>query len=187
MARIYTDASTDAFEGFMKQRGYRRRTENIHAFSPLPQADAEAFEAQWRPVHTPSDWEEKIAIHAFPSTASDGYDVAPEDWLTLERQKSHSGKLTFWLYFESNVPVATTGLIRCADGVLRIKNFFVRADRRREGMGKRALRNMLLQLATAGEMAVVVLSIEGSVGEHLYRSGGARDIGRIYEWSRALG
>ncbi len=76
--------------------------------------------------------------------------------------------------------------MRCGDGVMRIKNFFVRSDYRGKGIGKLALQRFLRRLKSVGENAVIVLSIEGSVGERLYRSAGARDIGHIYEWSREL-
>jgi GNAT superfamily N-acetyltransferase len=183
-ARIYTAESTDGFNGVMEQRGYRRRVENIHAFHPLPAALPGSPESGWRPVRTDADWREKAAIHALPSTASDGYEISPEEWVSLERRKSETGELSFWLYSDAGRAVATTGLMRCADGVVRIKNFFVRADCRGKGVGKAAVGNMLRQLAARGDEAVVVLSIAGSVGERLYHSAGARDIGCIYEWAR---
>ena len=76
--------------------------------------------------------------------------------------------------------------MRCAERIVRIKNYFVRSDCRGRGIGKSALHDLLLQLQGAGENAVVVLSIVGSIGERLYRSAGAREIGKIYEWSRPI-
>ena len=183
-ARIYTGKTSDGFDSGMRAAGYRRRTEKIHAFCPLPSSAAAG--TAWRPVAGDGDWVAKAAIHALPSAASDGYDASPEQWIALERLKSQTDALGFWLYLEGGEPVATTGLMRCTEGVLRIKNFYVRADRRGRGVGKAALSSLLRQLKEAGENAVVVLSIEGSVGERLYRSAGARAIGRIFEWSRPL-
>jgi predicted GNAT family acetyltransferase len=121
-----------------------------------------------------------------PSGASDGYEAAPEQWVALERQKSETGRLSFHIFSEGDQPVVTTGLIRLPNNVVRIKNFFVRSDQRRRGMGKMSVGHLLQFLSATGEKAAVVLSVEGSIGQRLYNSCGARDIGRIYEWSRPL-
>ncbi len=131
-----------------------------------------------------------MEIQTPASKASDGYASNPEQWISLERQKAKTGKIDFWIYALSGQTderaIATTGLMRCADGVMRIKNYFVRSDVRRKGIGKMALQHLLRQLACEGESAVVVLSVEGSAGQRLYQSSGAREIGRIFECSRAM-
>jgi len=184
MSRIYAGTSVETIDHIASPMGYRRRTEKIHAFQPLPPINGAG--AVWKKVRGDDGWREKAAVHAIPSRASDGYDSPSEQWVALERQKSETGELGFWLFVQDGEAIATTGLMRCARGVLRIKNFFVRADRRGSGIGKLALATLLRQMGEAGENAIVVFSIEGSVGERLYLSSGAREIGRIYEWSRPL-
>lgn len=184
-ARIYTRETEPAFVAQMARKGYRCRTEIIHAFEPLPAADA-TNATQWREVRSERDWADKSAIHALPSGASDGYEAAPDQWVALERLKSETGKLSFHIFSRGDQPIVTTGLIRLPGNVVRIKNFFVRSDQRRRGMGKMAVGHMLQFLAATGEKAAVVLSVEGSIGQRLYNACGARDIGRIYEWSRPL-
>lgn len=185
-ARFYAGETPPEFESLMEDKGYQRRTEIVHAFAPLAQAPVADQASGWRPVRSELDWAEKAAVHALPSSASDGYDAAPDQWLALERRKAETGKIEFWLFRLDGLAVATTGLIRLPQHIVRIKNFFVRADHRRRGVGTKALGNLLRQLPAAGEKAAVVLSVEGSIGQRLYESAGAREIGRIYEWSRAL-
>jgi GNAT superfamily N-acetyltransferase len=187
-ARFYIGETDKNFSAFMEGRSYRRRTEIVHAVAPLPIDQDDPSGAHWRKISCEEDWAEKAAIHTPPSLASDGYASHPSLWLSLERHKAATGKIDFWIYAlagpANGRAVATTGLMRCGDGILRIKNFFVQSDCRGKGIGKLALRCLLRQLKSTDENAAVLLSIEGSVGERLYRSVGARDIGHIYEWSR---
>lgn len=198
MSRFYTGETQKNVSALMEENSYRRRTEIVHAIAPFPADQHDQSYANWRKISSEQDWAEKAAIYAPPSLTSDGYPSDHSEWLSLERRKAATGKIDFWIYtpdeqsagllydYPDGQAVATTGLMRCGDGVMRIKNFFVQPDCRRKGIGKMALHGLLRRLSKEGAHTAILLSIEGSAGERLYRSQGARDIGRIYEWSRAL-
>jgi RimJ/RimL family protein N-acetyltransferase len=185
-ARFYIYEMESGLAPVLMAKGYRHRIEIVHGFDPVPDTREASPAGYWRPVRDEQDWLAKATVHAPPSKASDGYETVAEAWLSLERQRAETGGIEFWLYVEDDLPLATTGLMRTPDRVARIKNYYVRADRRRKGIGTTALQRLLLLLHDAGEKAAVVLSVEGSIGERLYRSAGAREIGRIHEWSRGL-
>ncbi len=170
----------------MEEKGYRRRSEIIHAFPTADCGQVAEDEVKWRPVLSEQDWAAKETIHALASLGSDGYEAAPSQWVSLERRKSAAGHIEFWLYYEDGQPVVTTGVMRCPENIVRAKNFFVRADCRGRGLGSSALGNLLHLFCTTGEKAMILLSVEGSAGQRLYQSVGAKEIGRIYEWSRPL-
>jgi GNAT superfamily N-acetyltransferase len=181
--RFYEQVPTSHLRETLTRRGYTQRCEIVHG-KMRPLGGALRRVGAWHPI-SGHQWNLKSGVHERSGRASDGYDVVTSQWVEMERRKSETGNLEFFLFYVKGQPVATIGLLRIAPDVVRLKNFLVKADYRRQGMGRTALQHLFEDELSDCEGAVI-LSVEGSPGHDLYQSLGLREIGRTYEWTRLL-
>jgi hypothetical protein len=185
-ARFYVNVLQQGMDEVMAHRAYSKRTEIVHAhLIESPQVRL-CQGGSWKPVLSDNDWITKMALQRGTVSSSDGHGYSEEKWMHLERRKSESGQLQFFVYFENEQAAATIGIMKLVPGLARIKNFMVGPNRRGRGVGRAALAGLFESVLAPEYQSVVNFSIEGSAGQKLYSSMGAKEIGRTYEWIRAF-
>lgn len=183
VARVYVDSSAPDLEFALSQAGYRRRVEIGYVWPGyLPGRRADVF---LRPILTEADWAAKVALHAGEQESVDGHALPADSWVQLERAKCEGGQMQAYLIEVDGEVCGAIAGIR-VDGLLRAKNVFVRADRRREGIGAEAMSRMTAQAVTEGRRATGIFGVEGKPGNALYRGLGMTPKVERVEWSRPL-
>ncbi len=84
-------------------------------------------------------WEAKAKLHAGSDVAADGHVSQPEEWVEFERRKCATGGMRAFLVEVDGEVCGAVATLE-GDGLLRAKNVFVHADRRREGIAAESLR-----------------------------------------------
>ncbi|MDQ4134136.1 MAG: GNAT family N-acetyltransferase [Actinomycetota bacterium] len=183
VARVYVDSPAPDLEVALAEAGFRRRVEIGYVWpGHLPGGRADV---SLRPILTEADWAAKVALHAGEQEAVDGHALSAESWVELERAKCDGGQMQAYLIeVEGDVCGAIAGIR--VDGLLRAKNVFVRADRRREGIGSEAMSRMTGEAVAEGRRATGIFGVEGKPGNALYRNLGMTPKVERIEWSRPL-
>ena len=188
IARIYTPTDC-VLAPMLGQAGYECRSELgylIEGSQVEGMQEPLTHLLHLRPVLSNQDWADKCTLQRSSKAVPDGHQHAPEDWIELERQRSRSGSIEWFLAETDGEICGTFGLARSV-GLTRIKNVLVHPKWRRKGIAQRMLKTVFAnELPESSTQAVGVFGVAGSLGERLYRSCGMSPVCEQLEWVRPL-
>ena len=187
MSRVYLDRPDDDLDRALAGAGYRRRVETgFLVEGALPPAGARARDdVSLREIVDDDGWEAKAKLHAGSDVAADGHVSRPEEWVEFERRKCATGGMRAFLVAVDGEVCGAVATLE-GDGLLRAKNVFVHADRRREGIAAESLRLLSRRAGTLGLAATGIFGVEGRPGAAVYVHLRMRPVMSQVEWSRAL-
>lgn len=183
--RFYAPAPGPGQLRHMARLGYTMREERAYGFRAAPACPSPGL--TMGPVLSDADWAAKLELQRSSGLPSDGHVCAPQDWVALERLKAASSNLAFYRFQNGGRILAAVAFLPVSPHVVRLKNLLVRADARRQGVARDVLKMALGRVFDMDAGYMVLLGIRGSPGDHLYRAAGGRDLGSVYEFSRATG
>jgi GNAT superfamily N-acetyltransferase len=183
VARIYLMEPDSGLDDALARAGFVKRLEI--GYAAVGVVTAGRADVGLRAVAGELDWEAKRKVHAGSQTAADGHDSPADDWVELERRKCATGEMRAFLV---EVDGEVCGAVATIDvpGVVRAKNLFVHATRRREGIGAGVIRALSGTAAGEGKAAVGIFGVPGNAGDALYRRLGMDPVVSQFEWSRPL-
>lgn len=182
LVRIYSKGCR-AVQHLLEAHGYSCRQEIGFARTQAVQPTDRSFELC--PIDDESGWQTKLEMHAESASVVDGHPCRPEQWVELERARSRSGRVRFYLVRQGDRIHGTLGLMRIGS-VLRLKNLYLRPGSRGRGIGTATLNRVFERIDGQHIKAVVLLALHGQTGEHFYRKLGMQDVCLLHEWSREL-
>ena len=182
LTRIYSN-NCCAVQHLLEAHGYLCREEI--GFVRTQPALAPAAALELCPIEDETGWQIKLQMHAESTTVVDGHPCPPEQWVNLERARSQSGRVRFYLIKHGDRIHGTLGLMRVRS-VLRLKNLYLRPGSRGRGIGETTLNLIFKQIDGQRIKAVVLLALRGETGERFYRKLGMKAVCSLHEWSREL-
>lgn len=182
LVRIYSKGCQQVRQ-LLEAHGYSCRHEIGFARTQAVLPTDSSFELC--PIDDESGWRTKLEMHSESSSPVDGHTCQPEQWVDLERARSRSGRLRFYLVRHRDQTHGTFGLMRVGS-VLRVKNLYLRPGSRGRGIGRATLNQVFERIDGQHTKAVVLLALSGEAGEHFYRKLGMQDVCILHEWSREL-
>ena len=193
LARVYLDrADADArLERALAGGGYQPRVETgFLVEGPLPAPAAGAGprardDVSLREIVDDDGWEAKAKLHAGSDVAADGHVSQPEEWVEFERRKCATGGMRAFLVEVDGEVCGAVATLE-GDGLLRAKNVFVHADRRREGIAAESLRVLSRRAGHLGLAGTGIFGVEGRPGAAVYVHLRMRPVMSQVEWSRPL-
>lgn len=118
--------------------------EQIRAWSGLPPVVVES-------VRDLADWEARYQLLATGGHAPDGYNVNARQYVEMEKQKSSTGKLDFYLVREApGAPVIASVGVMASANQTRLKNLVVHPEFRRQGLASRTIAQIARTMITPG-------------------------------------
>ena len=187
LARVYLDGPAPLLEEALAAAGYRRRVEVGYLVEGrLPPVMYPARrDVELREVVDEDGWEAKRKVHAGSEVAADGHANASDAWVDFERRKCDTGGMRAFLVEVSGEACGCVASLEDHD-LLRVKNLFVRADRRREGIAAQVLRLLSERAGRLGLAATGTFGIDGKPGDAVYRHLGMTPVVSQIEWSLPL-
>ena len=171
LARVYLDQPDPdpVLDRALAGAGYRRRVETgFLAEGPLAAPPPGARDdVALREIVDDDGWEAKAKLHAGSDVAADGHVSRPEEWVEFERRKCATGGMRAFLVEVDGEVCGALATLE-GDGLLRAKNVFVHADRRREGIAAESLRVLSRRAVDLGLAATGIFGVDGRPGAAVY-------------------
>ncbi len=187
MARVYLDGPAPVLEESLSAAGYRPRVEIGYLVEgELPPAAAgPRSDVVLREVVDEDGWEAKHKLHAGSDVAADGHAAGAGEWVDLERRKCDTGGMRMFLVEVAGEVSGSVATLE-VDELLRAKNLFVRAERRREGIAAQALRLLSGRAGERGLAGTGIFGVAGRPGDAVYVHLRMTAVVDQVEWSRPL-
>ena len=186
-ARVYLDGPAPVLEEALAAAGYRRRVEvgYVAEGDVPPHPRRVRSDIELRALVDDDGWEAKRKVHAGSEVAADGHAIDSDDWVAFERRKCDTGGMKAFLVEVSGEACGCVATLE-GDDLLRAKNLFVRADRRREGIAAEVVRVLANRAVRLGLPATGTFGIDGRPGDAVYRHLGMTPVVAQIEWSLVL-
>jgi N-acetylglutamate synthase-like GNAT family acetyltransferase len=177
--RLYDYSHCPHVIGALHAAGFRQSTEvGLVADRPDPR---NLPPVSLRRVRSTLDWADKLGVHASERRGPDGHEAAPDAWVRMERAKSASGALEFYLAESEGRVCGTVGLL--PEGrLLRMKNLVVDASMRGRGIGTAITARTVNEALRRDFMALGLLALEDGDALSMYRKSGFIEVARVVEW-----
>ena len=167
----------------LQRRGYEHREELGFVRTEPP--DSTDRKIELLAVGSESHWQAKLALQLGNNQAVDGHACRPEDWVGLERARSESGQLRFYLIRRGGEVHGTFGLMQVG-ALLRVKNLYLRPGSRRCGLGTAALNALFERIDGRLIQALGLVALREKGGERFYRACRMKQICTLTEWTLRL-
>ncbi|MEA2972335.1 MAG: hypothetical protein QOG82_793 [Actinomycetota bacterium] len=188
LARVYLDRADADLDRALAGAGYRPRVETgflVEGPLPAPSGGGARADVSLREIVDDDGWEAKAKLHAGSDVAADGHVSQPEEWVEFERRKCATGGMRAFLVEVDGEVCGAVATLE-GDGLLRAKNVFVHADRRREGIAAESLRLLSRRAGALGLAATGIFGVEGRPGAAVYVHLRMSPVMSQVEWSRPL-
>jgi len=186
LCRLYLAERVPELEKILSAVGYVMREEFVMAASDrvrsgwLPQ-----IPLTLEPVRDDEGWNQRRQLFDREEKGPDGYVVNRNEYIEMERRKTATGKIRFYLARDGDGDVvASVGVIQ-VDSAFRLKNLIVRFGRRGQGIASRLLGTMGQTMA--GHESMIAFALRKSTLPSLYDRMNFEHVASYYEWSKKIG
>jgi len=182
--RLYTPFPVaSAVEKLLQEARFQRRVETGYRFKVTPPAVPSGL--RFHPVCTASDWKQKTDLQALDNKQADGHAVSATRYVAMEREKTRSGKLHFYLCYDGLSCIGSVGWMELGT-LVRFKNLYIHSTFRRQRYATRVVSG-LIEMAAARQMHTIgCFALDGEAGEGIYKGLQFDPVVKQIEWMKTL-
>lgn len=184
--RLYLKVQDPRWSKILTQFGFISRSEYIMIADQRLMdgwSDLEAIELH--PVSNESDWRERYRMLSDSENAPDGYAIEADKYIEMEKRKSATGQLSFYLARDSDgIAVGSVGLMHVGS-IRRIKNLLVRPDVRQKGVATRMI-TQIRRNFPGEDIQLAALAVDHPVRGSVYDRLGFINAATYFEWRKSI-
>jgi len=184
--RLYLKDQNPRWSQILTQFRYVSRSEHImiadqHVIEHWP--DQKTIDLY--PVVDESDWTERYRILFSSGNAPDGYAIEADKYIDMEKKKSATGQLTFYLARDSGgIAVGSVGLMKVGS-LRRIKNLIVHPDFRQKGIATRMIAQFGRKFIEMGNQ-LAAFAVDHPVRGSVYDRLSFKKSATYFEWRKSI-
>jgi len=185
--RLYLAAIDPRWDNVLTRDGFTSRGEFIMI------ADAKKIQSwsnleplELKLIQSESQWHERYLMLAKGGHAPDGYSTEAARYIDMEKKKSHTGPLSFYLAYDlDGAAVGSVGLM-AVGSICRLKNLVVHPDVRGRGIASRLIAQVGSYFVGA-DQHLVAFAVDHAVRGSLYDRLGFNKAATYFEWRKKTG